>query len=145
MNLAAWVEKWGRAAPDRLAIARGGATHSTYRQWAARSRVLAAYRHIARTLPRLLYSYDLQHIPPRDGLRRIAVHFRANAAIRDPKLIDFLRTKAEMEIDEAVRQFKTMHHVLEYVAPPAFRVYEKPPDPKQSPFMQKFLKNQIPA
>jgi long-chain acyl-CoA synthetase len=41
MNLAAWVEKWGRAAPDRLAIARGGATHSTYRQWAARSRVLA--------------------------------------------------------------------------------------------------------
>ena len=41
MNLAAWVEKWGRAAPDRPAIARGGATHSTYRQWAARSRALA--------------------------------------------------------------------------------------------------------
>src|SRR5580692_3028614 len=41
MNLAAWVEKWGRAAPDRPAIACGGATYSTYRQWAARSRVLA--------------------------------------------------------------------------------------------------------
>ena len=41
MNLAAWVEKWGRAAPDRPAIACGGATHSTYRQWAARARVLA--------------------------------------------------------------------------------------------------------
>jgi acyl-CoA synthetase (AMP-forming)/AMP-acid ligase II len=41
MNLAAWVEKWGRAAPDRPAIARGGATHSSYRQWAARSRALA--------------------------------------------------------------------------------------------------------
>ena len=36
MNLAAWVEKWGRAAPDRPAIACGGATYSTYRQWAAR-------------------------------------------------------------------------------------------------------------
>jgi long-chain acyl-CoA synthetase len=41
MNLAAWVEKWGRAAPDRPAISLGGATYSTYRQWAERSRVLA--------------------------------------------------------------------------------------------------------
>ena len=41
MNLAAWVEKWGRAAPDRPAIALGGATFSTWRQWAARSRALA--------------------------------------------------------------------------------------------------------
>jgi long-chain acyl-CoA synthetase len=42
MNLAGWVEKWGRATPDRPAIASGGATYLTYRQWAARSRALAA-------------------------------------------------------------------------------------------------------
>ncbi len=41
MNLAAWVEKWGRAAPERAAISFGVATHSSYRQWAARSRALA--------------------------------------------------------------------------------------------------------
>jgi long-chain acyl-CoA synthetase len=41
MNLAGWVEKWGRAAPDRPAIAYGAATYANYRQWAARSRVLA--------------------------------------------------------------------------------------------------------
>ena len=41
MNLAGWVEKWGRAAPDRPAIARGSSTYATYRQWAARSRALA--------------------------------------------------------------------------------------------------------
>jgi acyl-CoA synthetase (AMP-forming)/AMP-acid ligase II len=41
MNLAGWVEKWGRAAPDRPAIAFGAATYSNYRQWAARSRGLA--------------------------------------------------------------------------------------------------------
>jgi acyl-CoA synthetase (AMP-forming)/AMP-acid ligase II len=41
MNLAAWVEKWGRAAPDHPAIALGSTTHTTYRQWAARSRALA--------------------------------------------------------------------------------------------------------
>ena len=41
MNLAAWVEKWGRAAPDHPAIALGGTTYATYRQWAARSRALA--------------------------------------------------------------------------------------------------------
>ena len=41
MNLAGWVEKWGRAAPDRTAIAIGRDTHSTYRQWAARSRAMA--------------------------------------------------------------------------------------------------------
>jgi acyl-CoA synthetase (AMP-forming)/AMP-acid ligase II len=41
MNLAGWVEKWGRAAPDRPAIAFGAITYATYRQWAARSRALA--------------------------------------------------------------------------------------------------------
>jgi long-chain acyl-CoA synthetase len=41
MNLAAWVEKWGRAAPDRPAIAHGGTPYASYRQWAARSRSLA--------------------------------------------------------------------------------------------------------
>jgi long-chain acyl-CoA synthetase len=43
MNLAGWVEKWGRAAPDRPAIACGAATYSNYRQWAARSRALAGH------------------------------------------------------------------------------------------------------
>ena len=41
MNLASWIEKWGRAAGDQPAISLGGATYSTYRQWAARSRILA--------------------------------------------------------------------------------------------------------
>ncbi len=41
MNLAGWVEKWGRAAPDRPAIALGTATYVNYRQWAARSRAFA--------------------------------------------------------------------------------------------------------
>ena len=41
MNLAAWVEKWGRAAGDRPAISLGTTTHSSYRQWAARSRAIA--------------------------------------------------------------------------------------------------------
>jgi acyl-CoA synthetase (AMP-forming)/AMP-acid ligase II len=41
VNLAGWVEKWGRAAPERPAIAFGGATYANYRQWAARSRALA--------------------------------------------------------------------------------------------------------
>ena len=41
MNLATWVEKWGRAAPERPAIACGGSTYATYRHWAARSRALA--------------------------------------------------------------------------------------------------------
>jgi long-chain acyl-CoA synthetase len=41
VNLARWIEKWGRAAGDQPAIARGAATYLTYRQWAARSRRLA--------------------------------------------------------------------------------------------------------
>src|ERR1700691_3372781 len=41
MNLAGWVEKWGRAAPQQTAIAIGGDTYSTYRQWAARARAIA--------------------------------------------------------------------------------------------------------
>jgi long-chain acyl-CoA synthetase len=41
MNLAGWVEKWGRAAPERPAIALGSATYVNYGQWAARTRALA--------------------------------------------------------------------------------------------------------
>jgi long-chain acyl-CoA synthetase len=41
MNLANWVEKWGRAAPDKTAIAIGAGCHANYRQWAARSRAIA--------------------------------------------------------------------------------------------------------
>ena len=41
MNLACWVEKWGRAAPARTAIALGDAPYASYRQWAARSRAIA--------------------------------------------------------------------------------------------------------
>ena len=41
MNLANWVEKWGRAAGERTAIALGASAYSSYRQWAAHSRVLA--------------------------------------------------------------------------------------------------------
>jgi long-chain acyl-CoA synthetase len=41
MNLAGWVEKWGGAAGERTAIAFGAAPYVSYRQWAARSRVLA--------------------------------------------------------------------------------------------------------
>jgi len=41
MNLAGWVEKWGRADGARTAIALGGGIYSSYRQWAARSRLLA--------------------------------------------------------------------------------------------------------
>jgi long-chain acyl-CoA synthetase len=41
MNLAGWVEKWGRAAGERTAIAFGGTPYVSYRQWAARARILA--------------------------------------------------------------------------------------------------------
>ena len=41
MNVAVWVEKWGRAAPERTAIAIGGEPYASYGQWAARSRAMA--------------------------------------------------------------------------------------------------------
>ena len=41
MNLANWVEKWGRAVPERTAIAIGADSYASYRQWAARSRAFA--------------------------------------------------------------------------------------------------------
>ena len=42
MNLAAWIQKHGRANGGRPAISRGGTTALTYRQWAERSRAMAA-------------------------------------------------------------------------------------------------------
>ena len=42
MNLAVWVQKHGGANGERPAISLGGAAVLTYRQWAARSRAMAA-------------------------------------------------------------------------------------------------------
>src|SRR5689334_13707826 len=42
MNLARWIAKNGRCAPDRPAISIGGGVHLTYGQWAERSGALAA-------------------------------------------------------------------------------------------------------
>jgi len=41
MNLAHWVDKWGRAAPEQPAIALGATPYATYREFAARTRALA--------------------------------------------------------------------------------------------------------
>jgi long-chain acyl-CoA synthetase len=41
MNLAHWVDRWGRATADAPAITLGATTYATYRQFAARTRALA--------------------------------------------------------------------------------------------------------
>src|SRR5438105_1538051 len=42
MNLARWILKNGRCAPDRPAISVGGSVYLTYGQWAGRTGALAA-------------------------------------------------------------------------------------------------------
>src|SRR5690242_5698354 len=41
MNIAAWVERNGRAFGDRPGISAGTRVHATYREWAARVRSIA--------------------------------------------------------------------------------------------------------
>jgi long-chain acyl-CoA synthetase len=54
MNLARWILKNGRCAPDRPAISSGGCVHLNYGQWAAQSGALAAgFREMCRAEDRV--------------------------------------------------------------------------------------------
>ncbi|TDH65157.1 hypothetical protein CCR75_000251 [Bremia lactucae] len=75
------------------------------------SPAVTLYRYIIKQVPRVLTLYD---IPMEPAEARLAVQalFRQHADVKDPRVVDMLITKANMELEETLMQWKQKVHLL---------------------------------
>lgn len=92
------------------------------------------YRHITKQIPRVLTLYDI-NMEPSDARKAIQNLFRENAHVKDPRAIDMLVTKAHMEVEETLMQWKQKTHLLTLLE-------EALPDPKEAGMTENELKLQ---
>mmetsp|Transcript_62286 Transcript_62286/g.76296 ORF Transcript_62286/g.76296 Transcript_62286/m.76296 type:complete len:188 (-) Transcript_62286:1175-1738(-) len=64
----------------------------------SRREVLRLYRKICNKIPELLTVYDAWHVSTQNARDKVKAEFRKNAHIRDVRVIDKLRIKGEMEL-----------------------------------------------
>ncbi len=76
-----------------------------------RGRVLDLFRRMCRQVPRMVQLYEIPYTA-HDMRHIIALLFKKNAHVRDPRLIDLLISKGEMEMEETLMQWKQRPHVL---------------------------------
>ena len=78
----------------------------------SRRSVLDLYRKVCRLLPQVLKGYELEGEDSyHRGLRNLRFHFEHHRQLRDRHVVEVLRHKAEMEIEEALLMYKTKSHV----------------------------------
>lgn len=80
-----------------------------------REKVLRLYRHVQKEVPYLMAQYAIDEDPAMVR-KNISREFRKHSANNvDPKIINMLVFKGQMELDEALAQWKTRTHILKYV------------------------------
>ena len=78
----------------------------------SRGSVLDLYRKICRLLPQVLKGYELEGEDSyHRALRNLRFHFEHHRQLQDRHVVEVLRHKAEMEIEEALLMYKTKSHV----------------------------------
>ena len=89
--------------PKRLLSRRSSASLT---QIESRGSVLDLYRKICRLLPQVLKAYELQGEDSyHRALRNIRFHFENHRRLADSNVVEVLRHKAEMEIEEAMLMY----------------------------------------
>lgn len=66
----------------------------------SRIEVTRLYRKILRRLPDTLTDYNMWHISMTNATKKVAAEFRKNAHVRDTRVIDKLRIKAEQQYQD---------------------------------------------
>lgn len=76
------------------------------------SPAVTLYRYITKQVPRVLTLYD---IPMEPSEARLAVQalFRKHADVKDPRVVDMLINKANMELEETLMQWKQKVHLIQ--------------------------------
>uniref|UniRef100_A0A7S0W4B1 NADH dehydrogenase [ubiquinone] 1 alpha subcomplex subunit 6 n=1 Tax=Hemiselmis tepida TaxID=464990 RepID=A0A7S0W4B1_9CRYP len=82
-----------------------------------REKVLRLYRHVQKNVPYLLQQYAIEEPPAavRANIKREFMKHGGAADNLDPKITNMLVFKGQMELDEALAQWKTRTHILKYV------------------------------
>ncbi|ETW01754.1 hypothetical protein H310_06356 [Aphanomyces invadans] len=68
------------------------------------------YRQITKQVPRVLTLYDIS-MEPSEARLAVQAFFRKNADVKDPRVVDMLITKAGMELEETLMQWKQKAHL----------------------------------
>eukprot|EP00744_Colponema_vietnamica_P004193 GILI01006297.1.p2 GENE.GILI01006297.1~~GILI01006297.1.p2 ORF type:complete len:165 (-),score=28.79 GILI01006297.1:97-591(-) len=117
----------------------------------AHGRVLNLYRVICRKVPTVIERFGLGTVTNATYARRaIADRFRANAHVRDPRVIDMLVIKGQSDLAEAMAMFMTKHHIMSYCCPQGLgtfssdatkAAFDKVWQGNRSDFLHKFLQS----
>lgn len=76
----------------------------------SRTPVSALYRRVLKSIPRVIVTYDLDMTEKqvKDSVREL---FRKNSTVTDPRLVDRLLHKGELDLQETVEQWKQKNHL----------------------------------
>jgi hypothetical protein len=78
----------------------------------SRGSVLDLYRKICRLTPQVLRGYELEGEDSyHRAIRNVRFHFEHHRQLQDRHVVELLRHKAEMEIEEALLMYKTKSHI----------------------------------
>jgi hypothetical protein len=80
----------------------------------AKARVRSLYRKIVRDLPRLLSAFDLDNKNPQYYYGKVKERFYEHGAVKDPRYIDILRARGEMDYQECCKMYATKSHLAAY-------------------------------
>ncbi|KAE8999334.1 hypothetical protein PF011_g14670 [Phytophthora fragariae] len=75
------------------------------------SPAVTLYHYITKQVPRVLTLYDIP-MEPADARLAVQALFRQHATVKDPRVVDMLITKANMELEETLMQWKQKVHLV---------------------------------
>lgn len=82
------------------------------RQMVLSNRPARLYRSIIRELPRVMQIYDIVAMGETNLRQHIRKHFYANAHLKDERVIDMVLTKAYIDLEETLLQYKQKNHLM---------------------------------
>lgn len=98
----------------------------------ARRSALKLYRDICKEVPHLTNLFDLP-LSHHETRRRVAVMFRKNEQLQDPRTVNLMVSRGYMELEECLAQFKQKPHIEQILDD------NKSVHPEESDFLEDFF------
>jgi len=80
-----------------------------------RDKILRLYRHVQKQVPYLLGTFGIDEPPANVRANIKKVFMKHGTEPLDPRMANMLVNKGQMELDEALAQWKTRTHIQKYV------------------------------
>ncbi len=99
-----------------MALAKAASVAAADVRKAVNTKVVSMYRQLCRDAPRVIVMYNLE-FSSAEVRHMLLLHFRKNAHVSDPRLVELLLQRARMEREEALNQWKQKGHMMELLQP----------------------------